>query len=256
MISQSDAGKRSSRTVVITQSNYLPWRGYFDLIRQADELILLDCVQYTRRDWRNRNRIKTASGLSWLTVPVEVKGLYHQAIDEARVAHRGWSAAHRRAIELAYGRAPHFHDGFAWLDDLLADLADELSLSRINEALLRALCARLGIATPIRRCTDVLERETLRRMDATTRLVDLAAAVGATHYLSGSAAQRYLNVAAFTRRGIQVEWMSYESYPDYPQLWGRFEPTVSVIDLLLNAGPTAPAYLGRPVMKVQTGTCQ
>jgi WbqC-like protein family len=251
--SRSDAGTRPSRTVVITQSNYLPWRGYFDLIRQADELILLDSVQYTRRDWRNRNKIKTASGPLWLTVPVEVKGLYHQAIDEVRVADRGWSAAHRRAIELAYGRAPHFPDGFAWLDGLLADLAGETSLACVNEALLRALCARLGIATPIRRCTDVLERETLKRTDATGRLVDLAIAVGATRYLTGSAAQGYLDVSAFTRRGIEVEWMSYEGYPDYPQLWGAFEPAVSVIDLLLNTGPDAPAYLGRPVVTVQGG---
>jgi hypothetical protein len=238
-------GARASHTVVITQSNYLPWRGYFDMLRTADEVILLDSVQYTRRDWRNRNKIKTASGAVWLTVPVEVKGHYCQAIDETRVSDHIWVDKHRRTIDLAYRRAPHHAEMFGWLDGLLASIAAEPLLSRINEVLLRAICERLGLAMPIRRCTDVLDRDAMREMDATERLVRLAEAAGATRYLSGPAAKAYLDLAPFDARDIAVEWMSYAGYPDYPQLWGAFEPQVSIVDLLLNTGDDAPRYLNR-----------
>ncbi len=236
---------RRSHTVVITQSNYLPWRGYFDLLRSADEVILLDSVQYTRRDWRNRNRIKTAAGCVWLTVPVEVKGRYHQAIDETRVSDPVWADAHWRSIDLAYRRAPHYAEIGPWLQGLLASVAAEPMLSRLNEALLRAICARLGLAIPIRRCTDVLDRAALSAMGPSERLVRLADAVGATQYLSGPAAQPYLDVEMFAACGIAVQWMSYAGYAAYPQLWGEFEPQVSVIDLLFNAGPDSLTYLTR-----------
>jgi hypothetical protein len=236
---------RPHRTVVITQSNYLPWRGYFDMLRAADEVILLDSVQYTRRDWRNRNKIKTAGGTVWLTVPVEVKGLYHQAIDETRVFDTAWADGHRHAIDLAYRRSPHHATVFAWIDALLADVAAEPMLSRINEVLLRAICARLGLTMRIRRCTDLLAKDAMREMDPTERLVRLAEAAGATRYLSGPAAKAYLDPARFEERGIAVDWMSYAGYPDYPQLWGEFEPQVSIIDLLLNTGDDARRYLDR-----------
>ncbi len=232
------------RTVVITQSNYLPWRGYFDMIRQADLLILLDSVQYTRRDWRNRNRIKTVSGPTWITIPIEVKGLHGQSIDETRVADRSWSHTHRRAIELAYRRASAFDSVFGWFDGLMAPVADEQLLSRVNETLLGAICGRLGIHTPIRRCTDVIDRQTLCAMNTSQRLVEIAAAVGAERYLTGPAARDYLDVSAFATRGIEVAWMSYADYPVYPQLWGAFEPHVTIVDLLLNCGDAAADFLG------------
>ncbi len=115
-----------TKTAVITQSNYLPWRGSFDLFRQADEVILLDSVQYTRRDWRNRNIIKTATGPMWLTVPVEVSGRYSQAIDETRVVKSDWARTQRRAIEHAYRRAACFNGEAPFLFDLLQQVADEL----------------------------------------------------------------------------------------------------------------------------------
>ncbi|GAC1347706.1 MAG: WbqC family protein [Acetobacteraceae bacterium] len=234
-----------SRTVVITQSNYLPWRGYFDMLRSADEVILLESVQYTRRDWRNRNRIKTASGCVWITVPVEVKGRFFQAIDTTRVSDPGWAELHRRAIDLAYRRASHHADVAAWLDGLLASVATEPMLSRINETLLRAICDRLGLRMPIRRCTDLLDRAAMQAMDPTARLANLAVAAGADRYLSGPAAKAYLDPAVFTARGIAVDWMSYAGYPDYPQLWGPFEPAVSIVDLLMNTGDQAIDYLSR-----------
>ena len=234
-----------TKKVVITQSNYLPWRGYFELLRSADEVVLLDSVQYTRRDWRNRNRIKTAQGVQWLTVPVEVKGRYLQTIDETRIADPRWSRNHVRAIEVAYRNAAHYDEVAPWLFGLLASVSDEPLLTTVNERTIRAICDRLAIPSTIRRCTELIARETLAGMQASERLVALAKAAGADCYLSGPAARDYLDAGLFQTAGIAVEWMSYEGYPPYPQLWGGFEPRVSIVDLLLNAGPQAPRYLDR-----------
>lgn len=233
------------KTVVITQSNYIPWRGYFDLLRSADEVVLLDSVQYTRRDWRNRNMIKTPQGTEWLTIPVDAKGKYLQAIDETRIASPEWARKHRRSIELAYRNAAFYQGVSPWVFGLIEDAAKEQYLSAVNERIIRAICERLGIGVPIRRCTDILPRETLRDLEATERLVALAKEAKATRYISGPAAQAYLNVDPFRAAGIEVAWMDYGGYPPYPQLWGEFAPRVSILDLLLNTGPEAPRYLAQ-----------
>lgn len=223
--------------VAILQSNYIPWKGYFDLIDSVDAFMLFDEVQYTRRDWRNRNKIKTAQGLTWLTVPVEVKGRYHQTINETRIAETDWATAHWRAIEGSYRRAPHFDREAEWIAPLYA-APPEVGLSRLNERFLRAICSRLGIGTTLLRCEDY------RLLDnRSERLADLCAQAGGDTYVSGPAARVYLDPAPFTERGITVEWFDYAGYPEYPQLWGGFEHGVSVIDLLFNCGPDAAQVL-------------
>lgn len=233
------------KTVVITQSNYLPWRGYFDMLRSADEVILLDSVQYTRRDWRNRNRIKTSDGLAWLTIAVETKGRFDQAIDEIRIADSDWAAHHLRKVEFAYRRAPHFDAVFPWFSSVVREIGTEPLLSNVNRRMLRAISDRLGITVPILRCSEVLDRGTLGKITASERLLSLAKARCASCYLTGPAAKDYLDVDLFASRGIEVIWMDYQGYPEYPQLWGPFEPFVSVLDLLLNTGDEAPRYLTR-----------
>lgn len=235
-----------ARTIVVTQSNYLPWRGWFDMLRQSDALVLLDSVQFTRRDWRNRNRIKTPQGPAWLTVPVEVKGRYSQAVDETRISDPGWAEAHLRSIALAYSRAPHFTAAFPWLEREIRAVAKEDLLTRVNESLIRAFCAKLGLGLPITRDGDLLPREELVGMDPSERLAALTHAMGGTRYISGPAAKAYMDPEPFDRRGIEIVWMDYSGYPAYPQLWGEFEPAVSVVDLMLNAGDAAPGLLGRP----------
>lgn len=231
------------KTVAITQSNYLPWRGYFDLIGSADELILLDSVQYTRRDWRNRNLIKTPTGLSWLTIPVDVKGKYLQSIDETRVSDPGWARSHMRSIELNYKQAPYFDEVSTWLFTELAAVEAEGLLTNINQHLVSAICRKLQIKAPIRHCCELLDRARLAEVEASERVIQLCRAAGATRYLSGPAARSYLDSARFANFDIEVVWMDYAGYPDYPQLWGAFEAKVSVVDLLLNTGPEAPEFL-------------
>jgi hypothetical protein len=234
-----------SKAIVITQSNYLPWRGYFDLLRSADDVVLLDSVQYTRRDWRNRNLIKTPHGASWLTIPVEATGKYLQTIDETRIADPSWARRHCRALELAYRNAAFYEQVAPWLFGLLDGLATEQSLSAVNERTIRAICERLGIQARIQRCTDILPRGKLRDLEANERLIALAKELGATRYLSGPAAQAYLSIDRFHAEGIEVAWMDYEGYPPYPQLWDGFVPRVSVADLLLNTGLEARRYLAK-----------
>jgi WbqC-like protein family len=228
------AGRK--KTVAIVQSNYLPWRGYFDLIRRSDEFILLDTVQYTRRDWRNRNIIKTPAGLHWITVPVEVKGKYHAAIDQIRIADPGFAIKHVRAIETNYRSAGAFEQVAPWLFSLLLEASEMPVLSWLNERLLVGVAHKLAITTPIRRCNDLLEREVMERLEPTARLVALCKATGASEYLSGPNARGYLDESRFKEAGIRVVWMDYLGYPEYPQLWGPFAPAVSIVDPLLNTG--------------------
>jgi hypothetical protein len=234
-----------AKTVVITQSNYLPWRGYFDLLHSADEVVMLDCVQYTRSDWRNRNVIKTQRKLEWLTIPVKTSGRFGQGIDETEIADSKWVKRHLGAIEAAYGQAPFYGQVTGWLSDMLQAVSAERMLSRVNQYTLRTICQRLGINVTFRRCEDIIERNRLRRMEATERLVEIAKALGAHRYLTGPTARAYLDTIRFYAAGIEVVWMNYDNYPSYPQLWGDFEPRVSIVDLLLNTGPAAPTYLER-----------
>ena len=229
-----------TRRIAITQSNYLPWKGYFDLIQSVDLLFLYDEVQYTRRDWRNRNQIKTPQGVSWLTVPVLVKGKYDQTIDETYVADPAWAARHWATISHAYARAPFF-DEYSKPFRLYLGSSPPDHLSQVNRDLIEIVMGQLGIATPL-----VSSREVqVMSSGKSERLVSICLAAGATTYVSGPAARDYLDVALFDQSEISVEWFSYEGYPEYEQLYGPFVHQVSIIDLLLNTGPNARDFLER-----------
>jgi hypothetical protein len=225
------------KTVVIVQSNYIPWKGYFDLLNWADEFIVFDDMQYTRRDWRNRNRIKTARGPLWLTIPVQVKGRYHQRIDETKVADPGWGCVHWETIQHSYARAAHFADYKPLFEELYLGLREEY-LSRINYRFLTAVAGLLGIRTPITWSRDYRPGE-----GKTERLVSLCQQAGATEYLSGPAARAYADEDQFRAAGIALRYADYTGYPEYPQLYPPFDHHVSVLDLLFNVGPAAADYL-------------
>lgn len=222
------------RKVAVVQSNYIPWKGYFDLIDSVDVFILFDTVQFTRRDWRNRNKIKTPQGLSWLTVPVEVKGRYHQPINEVVIAERDWAQKHWRSIEGSYRRAPFFDIEADWIEAVFRAAAQDDLLTSMNERFLRAICTRLGITTEILRCENF---ELLD--DRSERLAHLCEQVGGDAYVSGPAARAYLEEAPFRQRDLSVEWFDYSGYREYAQLWGPFEHGVTVLDVIFNCGQDA-----------------
>jgi len=225
------------KKVAILQSNYIPWKGYFDIIAAVDEFILYDDMQYTRRDWRNRNQIKTPQGVQWLTVPVLAKGKYHQKIRDTEIDGSDWASAHWKTLAQNYSRAPFFHEIAAWLEPLYL-VASYTHLSPMNRRFIEEVCAYLGIRTVIKNswCYPMLDGKT-------ERLADLCVQAGAKCYISGPAAKNYIKEDIFQERGIQLNWFEYVDYPEYPQLWGKFCHGVSILDLLFNCGKNSVLYM-------------
>jgi hypothetical protein len=226
-----------NKKLALVQSNYIPWKGYFDLINLVDEFVLFDDVQYTRRDWRNRNRIKTSNGTKWLTIPVEVKGKYFQKINETVISDPDWNRLHWKTITHSYSKAPFFQQYRERLEDLYRGATDKY-LSRINHRFIVAICEILGITTKISWSMDFNLVG-----DKTERLVYLCKQASATKYISGPAAKAYLNENLFAGEGIAVAYIDYSGYPEYQQLYPPFDPRVSIIDLILNEGPDATRYM-------------
>lgn len=219
---------------MILQSSYIPWRGYFDLIRQADQFVFLDDVQFTKRDWRSRNRIVGPNGPQWLTIPVATKGRYTQTIAQAQVSDPKWVQTHLKAISHSWARAPYFKTYFPQIQAAYQSLGQETSLSRINIRLTETIVKIIGIDTPLHTSTDLPTAE-----GASLRLLTICKALAATTYISGPAAKDYLDVELFGDQGVAVDWMTYSEYPAYTQADGAYEPAVSVLDALMWLGADA-----------------
>lgn len=226
-------GKR----IAIVQSSYIPWKGYFDLMNSVDEFVLFDDVQYTRRDWRNRNRIKTPSGPTWLSIPVRSAGRFDAPIKEICVDDHVWAGRHWRAIRTNYARAAYFRSYAETLERLYLECGESL-LSHINRRFLSAICEMLGIATTL---TWSWEYNIV--VGKTERLISICRQAGAAVYVSGPSAAAYLNPRQFEEAGIDLVYFDYSDYPDYRQLFPPFEHHVSVLDLILNEGPDAPRFM-------------
>jgi hypothetical protein len=225
------------RKIAILQSNYIPWKGYFDMIAAVDEFILYDDMQYTRRDWRNRNQIKTPQGLQWLTVPVLVKGKYHQKIRETEIDGTDWSQMHWKALEQNYRRAPHFEEIAMWLKPLYINNTYS-HISQLNRTLIDAICDYLHITT---RISNSWEYSLLD--GKTERLADLCQQAGGTEYISGPSAKNYVDERIFNDIGVKLSWFNYDGYASYPQQWGDFVHGVTILDLLFNCGKEAHKYM-------------
>lgn len=226
-----------NKKIAILQSNYIPWKGYFDMIAAVDEFIFYDDMQYTRRDWRNRNQIKTPQGVQWLTVPVRVKGKYEQTIRETEIDGNDWASAHWKTLAQNYRRAPHF-DEIAAIFEPIYMQKKYTHLSVLNRELIEAVCNYLGITTKISNSWDYTLGD-----GKTERLVDLCVQAGGTEYISGPSAKDYIEEKLFAERGIELGWFSYEGYPEYPQQWGEFTHGVTILDLLFNCGKDAHRYM-------------
>ena len=210
------------------------------MIGMVDEFVLFDEVQFTRRDWRNRNQIKTPQGLLWLSIPVVSKGKYEQKISDTRISEPGWAKKHWKSIKHAYGKAACFEEVGSQIEKLYEEVSSMEMLSDVNRLFIERISAMLGIDTPISNSADYRIVE-----GKSERLRAICVEAGADVYISGPAARDYLDEKHFAESGIAVEWMDYTGYPEYPQLHGDFEHHVSIFDLLLNAGPKAAESLRR-----------
>lgn len=225
------------RKIAVVQSNYIPWKGYFDMIAAVDEFILYDDMQYTKRDWRNRNLIKTPQGLQWLTVPVLVKGKFHQKICDTEIDGTEWATTHWKAMVQNYRRAPCFTEIATWLEPIYAE-GLFTHISQLNRHLIEAICKYLEIKTTIKNSWDYTLPD-----GKTERLAGLCAQAGGTEYISGPAAKEYIEEKIFTEMGIKLTWFDYSGYSEYPQLWGEFSHGVTILDLLFNCGNDSPKYM-------------
>ena len=224
-----------AKTVAVLQSNYIPWKGYFDIINAGDEFILYDDCQFTKNDWRNRNKIRVPQGTMWLTIPVRTSGRLEQPICLTEVADGRWARKHWQSILTSYAKAPFFAKLGPVLHRCYETAAGLTSLSRINRLFIHTMCELLGIDTVISWSMDYR----LSEIEPSSKVLELCRQAGATAYLSGPSARAYLDESAFAAAGIEVRWMDYSGYAQRPYRQ-VFEPCiheVSVIDLLLNAGP-------------------
>jgi len=225
------------KKIIITQSNYIPWKGYFDSINIADEFIIYDDMQYTRRDWRNRNQIKTYDGLKWLTIPVEVKGKYFQKINETKISEPDWAKNHWNVITHNYKKAEYFSEYKDAFEYLYLNNKEEY-LSKVNYNFIKAICDILDIKTKL-----IWSSEFKLLEDRNERLIDICKTCGATDYYSGPAAKAYMDLSLFEKENIKVHWFDYSGYPEYNQLNGEFTHAVSILDLIFNEGPDSKNFM-------------
>jgi len=221
--------------VGIIQSSYVPWRGYFDLMASVDAFVFYDDVQYSKGDWRNRNRIKTIRGIEWLTVPVHHNKLKKKINETTIDYNRPWQKKHCLKLRESYQDAK-YSDEMLGLASVIQSSHFE-TISELNTNLIGSICTYLEISTP-----TCFSSEFSLSGTKTDRLIDLLKKLNASTYLSGPSADAYLDKEAFRRAGIQLEYKSYD-YDPYPQLWGEFDGALSILDLIANCGTSARGLL-------------
>lgn len=213
--------------VTIHQPQYLPWLGYFDKIDKSDIFVILDNVQYKKNEWQNRNRIKTANGWQWLSVPVLYK--FPQKINQVRINNRvDWRRKHLNALSINYGKSPYLNEYRSFLEDTF--LKEWEYLVDINIYFLESFIQTMGIDTK-----TLLASKLSLREDPTYRLIDICKEAGADTYLAGKDGRNYMDIEIFEKENINIIFQDFQ-HPTYNQLFGNFEPNMSVIDLLFNYG--------------------
>jgi hypothetical protein len=227
------------KRIAILQSNYIPWIGYFDIIKSVDEFIVYDSVQYTKNDWRNRNRIKTASGIQWLSIPVHTSNSFGQSIKDVRIVDSNWTKKHWRSLESSLNKAEHFDEYRDIWFQLYEDARNMEFLHDVNLLFLKTLCRNLGVSTTINLDTSI----EFSGNSPTAKLISICKASGADYYLTGPSALSYLEMDLFQESRINLEIIDYSKYRQYKQLFGRFESNLSVLDLLANEGSNAKSHL-------------
>jgi len=213
----------------VHQPQYLPWLGYFDKIRRADVFCFLDNVQYKKNDWQNRNRLKTAQGWQWLTVPVRYR--FPQKINEVTINNAvAWKTKHLQSLATNYSRAPYFKKYAPIFEQVYSQ--DWERLSDLNIVLIERLSAALGLDQG----SAVKASDFDLREDPTDRLIDICKSLNADTYLSGQDGGNYMDLERFKQSGIQVVIQDF-NHPVYPQIFNGFRSHMSVVDLLFNCGP-------------------
>jgi hypothetical protein len=229
--------ENKSKKIAILQSNYIPWKGYFDIINSVDEFVIYDEVQYTKNDWRNRNLIKSKDGLKWLTIPVLAKGNFYQKINETQIAEKIWPLKHWKTICMCYTRAPFFKEYKYIFEELYLNTNSNF-LSEVNLNFIQIINNILNIRTKISSSSDYNVG-----FGKTEKLVQICKQAGANEYISGPSAKGYIDEKLFAENNIKLTYLNYTGYREYDQLFPPFCHSVSIIDLILNEGSDSKKYL-------------
>ena len=225
------------KKIAILQSNYIPWKGYFDLISSVDEFILYDEMQYTKNDWRNRNRIKSINGTNWLTIPVKIDNLF-QKINETIIADKNWHKKHKNSLQTNYAKALNFKENKDFIFNLYEQVSHLQLLSEINYFFLKEICNFLKIDTEISFSSKYEIGE-----GKTERLINICKQANANTYISGPSAKSYVEENLFLENKINLEWFDYSGYKEYEQLYPPFEHSLSFLFLIFNMLFYAYKYL-------------
>ena len=226
------------KKALILQSNYIPWKGYFHAINEVDVFVMYDDVQYTKNDWRNRNLIKSKTGLQWLTIPVETKHRSLQKINQAQIVPNNWALKHLSSIKHNYTKASCFKEYISFFEDLYHH-CNYKYLIDVNRYFLTSICELLDIKTPIVQSSDY----NLKSTNKTERIVEMCSKLNVTDYYSGPAAKAYIETDLFIDANIGLHYFDYANFPTYQQLYLPFLHEVSVIDVILNTGSDAKKYI-------------
>jgi hypothetical protein len=218
------------KKIAILQSNYIPWKGFFDSLNSVDTFVIYDDMQYTKRDWRNRNIIKTPEGLKWLTIPVEVSGKFYQKIKDTKVAHNNWNKSHLESIKQSYKGASFFKEHWEWVENMYFTCNFNY-LSEINMHFIKEINEFLNINTEIRFSSEFFLSD-----ERTMRLVDICKVLNVTDYYSGPSAKSYINSVLFHKNNVNLHFFDYGSYRVHSQIHGAFTHGVSILDTILNIG--------------------
>ncbi len=221
----------------ILQSNYIPWKGVFDMINQVDTFVFFEDVDYTKRDWRTRNKIKTANGEVWLSVPVKKSSRGTKIFEIEISQEENWQEKHYKTIIGSYKKAKYFTDYHYLLEEIYLK-QKWTNLSEFNIFTTKLLAHSLGITTQFVNSVDLA---TSGIKD--DKLIEVCQKIGADYYLSGPAAKDYIVNDKFEQANIQLAYIDYNYYPKYQQLHGEFDHYVSVLDVLFNCGKDARDYI-------------
>ena len=214
------------------QPTYLPWLGLFHKIGLADTFCVLDTVQYEKNSFINRNKIKTSNGSLWLSVPVETKNHFETKIYDLRIAERQWSRKHFKSIEHAYKKAPFYDDYISQLGEVLLG-QKYIFLKDLNYELMKFFLKELKIETAVVFASDY--NFVGKKSDL---IIDMCKKLGATNFIFGSQGRDYVDYNLFQDTQIEISFQNYV-HPEYPQLYNKFEPYMSIVDLLFNVGRNA-----------------
>lgn len=221
--------------VTIHQPQYMSWLGYFDKMDKADVFVFLDTVQFKKNEFQNRNKIKGPEGGQWITVPVHHN--YGQKIRDVTINNTvKWRKKHMMSLISCYKRAPFFDRYIEKFEALLSRSWE--GLSRLNIECVKLIASILDIEVKFITAFDLGDITE----DRDLRLVEIVKSVGGDIYLAGSAGRDYMDLEVYERAGVCVEFQEF-SHPEYPQLFGKFLPNLSVVDLIFNTGERSLEYL-------------